>query len=154
EEHVARPPVPVPRPADRTDVAEHPRAGDRKPADTVLRSEKLPPPQPTLDEYSRDTGIPGETNPIEPLPDFAHLRLVVDVRWENVLTEPVSRRAVDIQHVALAVARRQPGQESEAALPNGGFLDRRLKQVSRPEDALLGTRSKPVCVKQDAVVED
>src|SRR5262249_49432543 len=142
EEYVARPPVPVPRPADRTDVAEHPMANDWKPADTVLRSEKLPPSRPTLDEHSRDTGIPGETNLIEPLADFPHLRLVVDVLRENVLTKLVSRRAVDIQHVALAVARRQPGQESPAALPNGGFLYRRLEQVSRPEDTLLGTRSK------------
>ena len=61
---------------------------------------------------------------------------------------------MDVQHVALAMARGQPNQESDAALPNGGFLDRGLEQVSRPEDALLVTRSEPVRVKQDAVVED
>jgi hypothetical protein len=53
---------------------------------------------------------------------------VVDVLRVNELPEVVSRRAVDVQHVALAMARRQPNQEIDAALPNAGFLDRGLER--------------------------
>jgi hypothetical protein len=124
-----------------------------KPAYIVLRSEELALPRPTLDEHTRDTGIPGETNPVELRPNFAHLPLEVHVLRENVATEGASRRAVDVQHFAFALARRQPGQERDSAFSNGGFLDRGREQVSVPEDALLGVRSA-VRVKQDTVVEE
>src|SRR5712692_1806159 len=95
----------------------------------------------TLDEHPRDTGVPGETNPVELRPDFAHPPLVVDDLRESVATE-----VVDVQHFTLAVARRQPSQEFHAAFSKGGILDRGREQASRPEDALLGTRSEPVRV--------
>jgi hypothetical protein len=60
---------------------------------------------------------------------------------------------VDVQHVTLAKTRTQPGQEIDAALANGGFLDRGREQASVPEDALCDTGSA-VRVKQDAVVEE
>src|SRR5262249_7402082 len=124
EEHVRRPPVPVPRVADRTDVADHPLATHPKPAHAFLRSDKLPPPGPPLHEHPWDTGIAGETDAVEVGPQFDQLLLVGDVLRDNVATKMDSWRAVDVQHVALPAARRQPGKEPDAALTNGGVLDR------------------------------
>jgi hypothetical protein len=56
------------------------------------------------------------------------------------------------QHFPLTVAGRQPGQELDATLPYGGILDRGFKQAPRPDDALLGTGSKPIRMEQDALV--